>query len=122
MKVAWRTHDGITIVAPEGRVDSPGAVDMASVLEARVSSHYHRLVVDMAEVCFIGSKGLHALVRALSACRSLGGDLKLAGVGPNVLYILKMIKFDELFSVCANVHDAIAEFGGAAEHHDAVIH
>jgi anti-anti-sigma factor len=65
----------------------------------------------MGGVDYIGSKGLQALLEALAACRSLGGDLKLAAVSPNVLHILRMIKFDELFSICEAVDQAVAEFG-----------
>jgi anti-anti-sigma factor len=113
-EVPWRSEDGITIVAPEGRVDALGAAHMATVLEARVAHEDRRIVVDMAEVRFIGSKGLQALLQALSACRSFGGDLKLARVCAQVRRTLEMIRFDDIFSVCESVDEAIAEFGGTA--------
>jgi anti-sigma B factor antagonist len=79
-------------------------------LQQTVLSEARRLVVDMSDVTFIGSKGLQALLSALAECRHRGGDLKLAGVSPNVMYVLRMVEFDRIFSLCACVESAIREF------------
>jgi anti-anti-sigma factor len=101
--------DGVTVVSPRGRVDSQSAGHLGDILRSAMSNMPPLLVVDMSGVNYIGSKGLQALLSALSECRHAGGDLKLAGVSPNVMHVLNIIQFDRLFSICRCVDSALAE-------------
>jgi len=102
--------DGVTVVAPRGRVDSQSAGQLGNILRSAMSNVPPLLVVDMSGINYIGSKGLQALLGALSECRHAGGDLKLASVSPNVMHVLNIIQFDRLFSICHCVDSALADF------------
>jgi anti-sigma B factor antagonist len=112
MSVPLRKAAGVAVVVPVRRIDSHGAELLETDLRSAAGSETRRLVVDMSSVDYIGSKGLQALVAALVDCRRNGGDLKLAGVTPNVLHVLRITMFDKLFPVCSTVEAAVDNLGG----------
>jgi anti-sigma B factor antagonist len=72
-----------------------------------------RLVVDLAQVKFIDSFGLGALVSALRVVRSAGGDLKLACVPPSVESVLRLTRLSTVFDCHPAMEDALKAFQAA---------
>lgn len=72
-----------------------------------------RLVVDLAQVKFIDSFGLGALVSALRVVRAAGGDLKLAGVPPSVEAVLRLTRLNTVFDCHGSMEDALKAFQAA---------
>ncbi len=73
-----------------------------------------RLVVDMAQVRFIDSFGLGALVSALRVVRGAGGDLKLACVPSTVESVLRLTRLSSVFELHATLEDALKSFQAQA--------
>jgi len=98
------------LVAQEGRIDTEGAVDMDLALQVAVSEGKHKMVLDMAEVRYISSAGLRALVDVFTKNREAGGDLKLAALNPKVMRVFQIIGFDKFFSIYDTLEAATADF------------
>jgi anti-sigma B factor antagonist len=110
MDVTERVENGITVFMLEGRIDTEGAVDMDLALQAAVSEGKHKIVLDMANVRYIGSAGLRTLADVLTKNKEKGGDLKLAALNSKVMRILRIIGFDKFFSIHETAEAAIADF------------
>lgn len=93
------TDDGHTVFVLSGHLDAGHAASLKELLKQAIDTGSVRLVVDMAEVPFVDSAGLSALVFGLKLARRAGGDLALSGVQPQTLTILSLTMLDQVFSI-----------------------
>ncbi|HEV2718359.1 MAG TPA: STAS domain-containing protein, partial [Terriglobales bacterium] len=61
MQLKEATHEGIDVFALRGEIDLHFAPALRSVLQAKINKHCPALIVDLAQVSFIGSTGLSVL-------------------------------------------------------------
>jgi anti-sigma B factor antagonist len=109
LDVVERDENGVTVFVLKGRIDTEGAVDMDLALQAAVSEGKCKMVLDMAEVRYIGSAGLRTLADVLTKNKEEGGDLKLAAANHKVLRVLRIIGFDKFFSIYDTLDQAVAD-------------
>jgi len=74
----------------------------------------HSLVLDMAEVGYVDSGGLGAIVGLLTSARAAGGDLKLARPSERVQHVLRITKLLSVVETYDTVEAAVATYGHAA--------
>jgi anti-anti-sigma factor len=110
MNVIERDQNGIAVFELEGRIDTQGAVEMDSALQAAASAGKHKMILDMADVSYISSAGLRTLADLLTQNKENGGDLKLVALNRKVLRVLRIIGFDKFFSLYDAVEAAVADF------------
>jgi anti-sigma B factor antagonist len=103
-------ENGVTVFTLDGRIDTEGAVDMDLALQAAASAGQHHMVLDMAQVRYIGSAGLRTLADVLTKNQDAGGDLKLVALNPKVQRVFRIIGFDKFFSIYETLDEAIADF------------
>src|SRR5215471_13213846 len=90
MQLSLHSHvvDSVVIIRCQGRIVSG---DEVRRLQEEVENHIKkRVVLHMAEVGFMDSAGLGALVRLFLGLRSVGGGLKLCQLSPFVHKALEM--------------------------------
>jgi len=114
MEITQRVEDGITVVSPDGRIDTLAAEQLDQALQTAMAEGTCKIVVDMAAVEYISSAGLRSLAAVLVKCRDEGGDMKLAALNERVTRVFRIIGFDLLMSVTDTPEAAIAEFSGGA--------
>ncbi len=88
-------HDGVCVVRMSGELDLASADRLASLL-AELSET--TVVVDLAELTFIDSSGIAALVAAKDRLGSTGRELVLTRPQPNVDRVLEMTGLEEWIS------------------------
>ena len=89
----------------EPRLDASIAETFKTYLFEQIDNGATALVVDLAEVRFMDSSGLGALVAAL---KKMGGDsaVTLAGAQPAVNDLFELTSMDKLFNIVPSVSDA----------------
>jgi anti-anti-sigma factor len=110
MNIFERDENGVTVFELEGRIDTPGAVDMDLALQAAVADGQYKMVLDMARVRYIGSAGLRTMADVLSKNKDQGGDLKLVALNRKVERVMRIIGFDKFFSIYDTLEQALAAF------------
>ena len=113
MEISERTEGDVTVISPEGRIDTLAAEQLDQTLEAVVAGGGYKIVVDMGKVEYISSAGLRCLAAVLVKCRDESGDMKLAALNERVTRVFKIIGFDLLMSVTDTPEAAIAEFSAS---------
>jgi anti-anti-sigma factor len=109
MEVVVAAHGPRVAVAHlEGRLDLMSARDLRARLTEAVAAGQDRLVVDLADVPFIDSSGLGALISVLKAARQAGGDLRIARPDEQPLTVLKLTTLDRVLKPYASVEEALA--------------
>ena len=114
MEITQRVESGVTVVQPDGRIDTEAAERLDQVLQGAVAQGNSRIVVDMSKVEYISSAGLRSLAAVLVKCRDDGGDMKLAALNERVTRVFKIIGFDLLMSVTDTPEAALADFSSGA--------
>lgn len=106
MEIAQRDHDGVVILDVEDRLTAAVAPRLRSAVADLVAAGRTRVVVNLAGVTFIDSSGLGALVGALKATRTAGGDLRIAAAPEQVKQVLRLTNLDRVLRVHATAEEA----------------
>jgi len=93
-----------------GRIDSSMAPELQKNLEALTNAGKHQLVLNLADVNFISSGALRALVGALSTCRKHRGDVRLSELSEPVKRVLELTSLDMHFKAFDSDTEAVASF------------
>jgi anti-sigma B factor antagonist len=107
MQVDTEVQDGVAIVRPQGRLTMVTAADLRKVVADTVGSGRARVVVDLSGTEFMDSSGLGALIAGLKTARQAGGDLRIAGLGPQVATVLKLTNLDRVLRPHGSVAEAL---------------
>lgn len=110
MHIHKRDENAISVFVLRGHINTPCAVDMDLALQAEAAEGKHNMVLDMAQVPYISGVGLSSLTDVLVKNRQAGGDLKLVALHKQVLRALRIVGYDEVFSIYATTKAAIADF------------
>ena len=115
------THEprGVIVVTLTGALNTFSSVQMMRVLEPELFTRFRHFVFDLADLTFIDSIGLSAMVTLFKRLDREGGTLRVARVSPavrTVFEITKIIrKIPAAESVDAALHEiATLEGGGDA--------
>ncbi|WP_375688704.1 STAS domain-containing protein [Pseudooceanicola sp. LIPI14-2-Ac024] len=112
MHVTAREEDGILVVSVnEDRIDAAAAIQFKDAMREVTANGTGRVVLDLAQVVFIDSSGLGAIVAVM---KELGDDrrLELAAMQTNVDRVFRLTRMDSVFPVHAGVDDALRTHAG----------
>jgi anti-anti-sigma factor len=113
MDVNTHQEDNVSIVSVSGSIDALTYEHLQLALTDQIHAGARNLVADLSGVDYTSSAGLRAILSAQKEIRSEGGDLRLAGVQPNVLKVLKLSGFTSIFKIYDDVPAAVASFSPA---------
>ena len=102
----------VVVVAPHERIDAFSAPALRERLETLSGEGVTQFVIDLAEVPFLDSAGLAALVSLLKRARAAGGDVKLVWPREEAAKrIFRLTRFDQVFEMGDSVDAALKGFG-----------
>ena len=108
LEVETRPADnGVTIVAPTGRLDVAGAPALKEAIGEAVRKGPAKVVIDMVGVSFVDSTGLGSVIAALKQIRNSQGELRLAAPNQQVRVVLELTTLDRVFPYYATVEEAL---------------
>jgi len=100
----------ISEVRVDGVIDTNTARELEEVFDALMKRSRYRIVVDLAGVDYISSAGWGIFISNIKDVRSNDGDIKLAGMIPNVYEIYDLLEFDKVLRAYDSVDDARTDF------------
>ena len=92
-------EQSVTLMRLRGRLDAASAPGLLARLNGAIAEGKTQFVVDLAEVPFIDSTGLGALVSGLKVARREEGDLRLAAPSEQVSRLLRLTTLDRVFTI-----------------------
>lgn len=108
------TEGGVAIFRVSGELDLRDAPKLRERLLARATGERPNAVVSVAELRYIDSAGLGALVAAMKAYTRLGGKLLLAGPRAEVKHILQITRLMQHFPVHETEAGALGALGAGS--------
>jgi anti-anti-sigma factor len=100
----------VIVLRPEGRLDLATAGELKECVATTVSGSQARLVIDLADVPFIDSSGLGALISGLKSARLAGGDLRIANPSEQAKLILQLTALERVMRPYSSLEEALADF------------
>jgi anti-sigma B factor antagonist len=110
MEIVTEQRGTVTVISVVGSVDGMTAPALTGSLRAQVSGGNIRIVGNFAHVDYTSSAGLRALLETVKETRQQGGDLRLAGVQPDVLRVLELAGFTHILRLFPDTESAVASF------------
>ena len=113
MHLAERAVGAVTIVDVSGKITLGDGSDtvMTDKLRSLVQQGQKNLLLNLAEVNYVDSAGLGAIVHAYATVKNQGGNLKLLNLTKRIKDLLSITKLLTVFDTYDNEAEAIKSFG-----------
>ena len=108
MSITHNQEGVFTIVSMAGRFDALCAREFKSVISLLLEGDKKRIILDMAQVNFIDSSGMGALVGGLRGVAKEGGEIRIAGLIPEVHTIFELTRLHRIFDIYETTAAALA--------------
>ncbi|SNY47042.1 STAS domain-containing protein [Paractinoplanes atraurantiacus] len=93
-------RDVDAVVALAGEIDMDNAAQVRQFLDGVLQREQPRnLVIDMGEVTFLGSAGIHALLHCHTNADRLGSRLEIQHIRPQIQQVLEICGVTDMFHV-----------------------
>lgn len=112
MELTHEVSDGLLVVRPKNRIDSGTAASFEQRCIDLLGHGPNKVVIDFAEVDYVSSAGLRALLVTAKKAKSLGGALTLCGLRGTVKEVMAVSGFDVILGAHDDVAGAKAALGG----------
>jgi len=107
MNIDFTDSHGVTIAKPlDRRLDASGGADFKTRIGGRLDAGTRFLVLDLAEVEFVDSTGLSAILSVLKRVPPDGG-LALAGCQKQVVELVKLTRLDRILRLFPTADEAV---------------
>ncbi len=103
-------QEGITLVSVEGRVIYETEREFQEMIYGLIKSGKVNIVLDMAGLSYINSSGLGLIINLLKQAQSVGGDMKLARLQPDIHNLFSITSLVQVFKIFDTVDEAVQDF------------
>jgi len=114
METSIETLDGVTVIRLNGSLDARSVNAFRDQISALIAAGAARFVVDAAQLRFVDSMGLGALIYLRRFARQGKGDVRIASAGRELTGLLDLSGLRTIFEVWPDVPAALARFAEAA--------
>ena len=112
MEMTERTVGGVTVLDVSGKVTTADGTDkmLTDKLRSLVQQNRKKLLLNLANVTYVDSAGLGAIVHSYATVKNQGGSLKLLNVSGKLRDLLSITKLLTVFDSYDNEADAVKSF------------
>ena len=108
MDIEERAEGAAVVVSLNGRLDGVTAPDLEARIAAIVDRGDVRVALDCAEMGYVSSAGLRALLVSARKCQQGGGKLTVAALQPECRSVMEMSGFLAIIECHETSEDALA--------------
>lgn len=94
-----------------GRLDAVSSQAAIARVYAAISAGARHVLLDMAQVTFLSSSGLRALLLVRKELLSQSGELRLCALKPQVREVFTLTGFTQVFAIHSTREEALRAFG-----------
>jgi anti-anti-sigma factor len=105
------SNRGVSVLRVSGYVDTTTSPELERRLQALLRDKRYHIVVDLTRVEYISSAGWGIFISEIREIREHGGDLKLAGMIPDVREVFDLLEFENILQAFPDPDLAVLGFG-----------
>lgn len=98
-KLSVCVDNGAAVVNVRGELDISSAPEFKRLLTELIDGGTDVITIDVAEMQFIDSNGIHALVTSVARAREHGGTIQLRSPQPNTQKVLEIVGLTEVLPI-----------------------
>lgn len=102
---------GVSVLRVSGYVDTTTSPELERRMQALLKEKRFHIVVDLTRVEYISSAGWGIFISEIREIREHGGDLKLAGMIPDVREVFDLLEFENILQAFPEPDLAVSSFG-----------
>jgi anti-sigma B factor antagonist len=110
MQIKEQTQGAVMVLGPEGALTQEDADQFMGRLNEALAESSGRVVVDLAAVPFVDSRGLEVLVEANQVLADGGRSLKLCGINETIREVLDLTGLALRFDHYDDTNSALRSF------------
>ena len=111
LEIQQRDNEGITVLEMKGRITvGKEATGLREKVAELAAANVRNLVFNLAEVDYIDSTGLGALVMCATTLRKTGGNVKLVNLNRRNIELLVMTRLATCFEIFTDEGDAVGSY------------
>jgi len=110
MSINVKEETGITVITLSGRFDALMAKEFKSCIGDLIEKQHVMIAIDVAAIDFIDSSGFGSLVGGLKWVAKEKGEIRIAGLSPEVRTIFELTRLHRIFDIYENIETACASF------------
>jgi anti-sigma B factor antagonist len=110
LEITQREREGVVILDLKGRITVGAEATAFREHISKLNEDARNLVLNLAEVDYIDSTGLGALVMCATTLRKRGGNIKLLNLNRRNIELLVMTKLATVFEIFNDEQDAINSY------------
>ncbi len=107
MEIRCQCKSSVTVVSPGGRIDAETSPELENRLLALIQRGDARIVLDLAAVDYMSSRGLRVLLLVSRKCQQSEARFALAGLSEFTNELLTITGFLPHFEVFGKADDAV---------------
>jgi anti-anti-sigma factor len=100
----------VVVIRCDGRIVTGDEVQALQIEVEKLTLDTNQVILNLAQVNFLDSGGLGALVRTTRVHRRLGGDIVLCHLTPFILQVLEATTLHRFFQICPSETEAVQSF------------
>ncbi len=108
----------IMIVELGGHVDQSNSYRLQKMFDNIIQSGCYKIIVDFSKLYYMSSSGWGIFVGEIKRFRENGGDIKLAGMNPEINEVYQMLEFYHILEDYPSIDAAAASFKADSEELD----
>lgn len=101
----------VDVLRLDGALDAYSFPRLEHAFELLREKNRSRIVLDCANLDYINSASLGALISVARRVREQGGDLKLSALTPKIFSIVELLGFDKMLQIYPDPQLAVSKFG-----------
>jgi anti-anti-sigma factor len=102
----------ISVVSPQGRLDSATSMNFERNLLEDIDSGATRLLIDFSKLDFISSAGLRTILLAAKRIRAAGGRMSLCSLNIQIAEVFEISGFSSILDIQPSYDAAVARLSG----------
>jgi anti-sigma B factor antagonist len=107
-----RMNRGVVVLSADGRLDAEAAPALLAACESHSARGDCQIVLDLAGVAYVDSKGIEAILAIFQLVGKAGG-LRLIGARPQLLQLLEITRLARILGIAADETAAIDSLVGS---------
>lgn len=108
MEIQQETEGNVNILAIKGRLDVTTTPDLEEAFNKLFQGNPSKILADCADLEYISSAGLRALLSAAKTAKKIGGKIVLCTLNKNVAQIFEISGFNSIFDIYPSRAAALA--------------
>ncbi len=113
LTVETRQVEDVTLLYPRGFINAHTVRVFEAELQKALRDRRFNIVLSCADLSYIASAGLGAIMGVIEEIRGNGGDLRLTELNETVLNIFQILGFHHLYRIFPSELEALSSFRAA---------